>query len=106
MDENANLLSYPPNLLQIEPAQRMDIDTGNTSNDKGKRKMGEDVIMTDLQATFTKKPREMKNLLLKVKEYATPTITTKDGKVIDIEKTIREHYVDLSTTSEMKINKV
>ena len=30
MDRNANLLSYLPNLLQIEPAQRMDIDTGNT----------------------------------------------------------------------------
>ena len=66
----------------------MVIDTGNTSNDKGKRKMGEDVIMIDLQATSTKKPREMKNLLVKVKEYATPTITTQDGKVIDTEKTI------------------
>ena len=106
MDKIANLLSYPPNLLQIEPTQRMDIDTGNTSKDKGKRKMDEDLIMTDSQATPTKKPREMKNLLVKVKEYATPTITTEDGKVIDTEKTIKEHYVDLSTVSKMKRNKI
>ena len=79
-------------MLQIEPTQRMDIDIGNTSIDKGKRKVGEDVIMTELQATSTKKPREMKNILVKVKECATPTITTEDGKVIDTEKTIREHY--------------
>lgn len=48
----------------------------------------------------------MKNILVKVKGYATPTITTKEGKVIDTEKTIKEHYVDLSTASEMKRNKV
>lgn len=47
MDKNANLLSYPPNMLEIELAQRMDIDTGNTLKDKGKRKMDEDLIMTD-----------------------------------------------------------
>ena len=68
--------------------------------------MDEDLIMTDSHATPTKNPREMKNILVKVKEYATPTITTKEGKVIDTEKTIREHYVDLSTTSEMKRNKI
>jgi hypothetical protein len=67
MDKTANLLSYPPNLLQIEPTQNMDIDIGNTSKDKGKRKQDEDLIMTDSQATPTKKPREMKNLLVKVK---------------------------------------
>ena len=48
MEKNVNLLSYPSNLLQIEATQTMDIDTGNTLIDKGKRKMGEDVIMTDL----------------------------------------------------------
>ena len=53
--------------------------------------MGEDVIMTDLQTTSSKKPREMKNLLIKVKEYDTSTITTEGGKVVDTEKTIREH---------------
>lgn len=106
MDKNTNLLSCTSNLLQIEPTQTMDIDTGNTLIDKGKRKMGEDVIMTDLQTTSSKKPREMKNLLVKVKEYATPTITTEDGKVIDTEKTIREHYVDLAAASKIKINQV
>ena len=84
----------------------MDIDTGNTLIDKGKRKMGEDVIMTDLQTTSSKKSREMKNLLVKVKEYATPTITTEDGKVIDTEKTIREHYADLAAASKIKRNQV
>ena len=48
----------------------------------------------------------MKNLLVKVKEYDTPTITTEGGKVIDTEKTIREHYVDLAATSEIKRNQV
>lgn len=84
----------------------MDIDIGNTSIDKGKRKMGEDVIMIDLQAASTMKPREMKNILVQVKEYATPTITTEDGKVTETEKTISEHYVDLSIASKMKRNKV
>ena len=84
----------------------MDIDIGNTLIDKGKRKMGEDVIITDLQTISTKKTREMKNLLGKVKEYATPTITTKDGKVIDTEKTIREHYANLAAASEVKRNQV
>ena len=48
MDKNENLLSYTSNLLQIEPTQTMDIDTWNTLIDNGKRKIGEDVIMTNL----------------------------------------------------------
>ena len=106
MDKTANLVSYPTNLLQLEPAQNMDINKGNTSRDKGKRKVDEDLIMVDSQATPTKNPREMKNLLVKVVEYATPTITTVEGKVVDIEKTIRDHYADLSAASEMKRNKI
>ena len=47
MDKTTNLLSYHPNLLQIEPTQNMDSDTRNTSKDKGKRKIDEDLIMTD-----------------------------------------------------------
>ena len=76
MDKTAILFSYPPNLLQLEPAQNKDIDIGNTSKDKGKRKLDEDLIMTNSQATPTKNPREMKDLLVKIVEYATPTITT------------------------------
>ena len=74
--------------------------------DKGKRKMGEYVIMTDLQTTSSKEPRELKNLLVKVKEYDTPTITIEGGKVIDTKKTIREHYADLAAASEIKRNQV
>ena len=48
----------------------------------------------------------MKDLLVKVVEYATPTITTEEGKVVDKEKTIRDHYVDLSAALEMKRNKI
>ena len=48
----------------------------------------------------------MKNLLVKAKEYVTPTITTEDGKVVDTEKTIREHYDDLAAASEIKRNQV
>ena len=48
----------------------------------------------------------MKNLLVKVKEYVTLTITTEDGKVIDTKKTIREHYADLVAASEIKRNQV
>ena len=84
----------------------MDINTGNTSRDKGKRKLDEDLMMIDSQATPTKNPREMKDILVKVVEYVTPTITTKQGKVIDTEKTIRDHYANLSTALEMKIYKI
>ena len=106
MDKTANLLSYPPNLLQLEPTQNMDIDTRNTSRDKGKRKLDEDLISIDSQDTPTKKSREMKDLLVKVVEYATPTITTKKGKVVDTEKAIRDHYTNLSAVSEMNKNKI
>lgn len=64
MEKTANLLSYPPNLLQLEPTQNMDINIRNTSRDKGKRKVDEDLMMVDSQATPTKKPREMKDLLV------------------------------------------
>lgn len=77
MEKTANFHSYPPNLLQLEPAQNMDINTGNTSRDKGKRKVDEYLMMVDSQATPTKMPREMKDILVKVVEYTTPTITTK-----------------------------
>lgn len=68
----------------------MDINIGNTSRDKGKRKVDEDLMMRDSRATPTKKPREMKDLLVKLVEYATPTITTEEGKAIDIEKIIKD----------------
>ena len=106
MEKTTNLFSYPPNLLQIEPTQNMDINIGNTSRDKGKREIDEDLMMVDSQDTPTKKPKEMKDLLVKVVEYATHTITTKEGKVVDTEKTIRDHYNDLTTASEMKRNKI
>ena len=106
MEKIANLFSYPPNLLQIKPAQNMDINIGNTSRDKGKRKIDKDFMMVDSQATPIKKPREMKDLLVKVVEYATPTLTTKEGKVVDTEKTIRDHYTNLSASSEIKRNQI
>ena len=48
----------------------------------------------------------MKDLLVKVVEYATPTITTEKGKVVDTEKAIRDHYTDLSAVSKMNRNKI
>ena len=102
MEQMENQLSFALGLLQIKQAQDMEILIVVPLGDKGKRKVGEELPLVNPQVTTSKKPKVVKEPFIQVVEYPTPTMETKKGKVINIEKAILEHYSYLNMQERKK----
>ena len=59
-------------------------------DDKGKRPM--EIIEGNASDRKAKKPKLVKDPFLQVVEYPTPNMIVNEGKIVDTEKSIVEHY--------------
>ena len=65
-----------------------------TIDDKGNRTM--EMIESNASDRKAKNPKLVKETFLQVVEYPTPNMTVDEGKTIDTEKSIVEHYIYLN----------
>lgn len=62
---------------------------------KGKRKVGQDPMITSTTSPSTKKLKLFRDLFLQIVHYPTPTTETTIGEEVDTKKTLIEHYGSL-----------
>ena len=91
----ANKLTFLTNEEKLNEPQSMDITLLVLADDKGKRKVGQEIGLVSTSNPTTKKLKIVKDPFLQVVEYPTPTMELEEGKEIDTEKTILEHYSSL-----------
>ena len=91
----ANKLTLPSDQERQNELMNL-VTTPSVPNDaKGKRKIGQDVVITGTTIPSAKKPNLLKDVFLQVVEYPTPTMETTRGEEVDTEKTLLEHYGSL-----------
>ena len=91
----ANKLTFLYDQEKLNEPKNMDITPLVLADDKGKRKIGQQILTINTSIPTSKKPKIVKDPFLQVVEYPTPTMELAKGKEIGTEKTILEHYSSL-----------
>ena len=106
MEQMENKLTLP-----LDPNKRNEMmDLATTSNvqtdPKGKRKIGQDPMITTTKIPPVKKLKLFKDPFLQIVDYPIPTMEITKGEEVDIEKTLIEHYgsLKLQASQEREIN--
>ena len=95
MVQMANKLTLPSN--QERQNEMMNLVTTSTvqTDAKGKRKVGQDPMITSTTSPSAKNLKLFKDPFLEIVDYPTPTMETTRGEQVDTEKTLLEHYGSL-----------
>ena len=95
IEQMANKLTLPSD--QEKKNQLMNLATTSTiqTDPKGKRKVGQDPMIASTSSPLATNLKLFKDPFLQIVDYPTPTMETKIGEEVDIEKTLIEHYGSL-----------
>ena len=91
----ANKLTLPSDQERQNELMNLVTTPSVTTDSKGKRKIGQDVVITSTTSRSVKNPKLFKDAFLMVVEYSTRTMETTRGEEVDTEKTLLEHYGSL-----------
>ena len=90
MEKMANKLTLSSEDEESNDVEEMDTTAMFTIDDKGKRPMK--ITESNVVDKKDKNPRLVKEPFLQVVEYPTPNMIVDEGKTVDIEKYLVEHY--------------
>ena len=91
MEQMTNKLTLPSD--QEKQNKLMDLATTSSvpTDSKGKRKVGQDPMITSTNSPSTKNLKLFKDPFLQIVDYPTPTMEIDREQEVDIEKTLLDH---------------
>ena len=101
----ANKLTLPSDQERHNELMNLVTTSSVPTDAKGKRKVGQDPIVTITTSPSTKRIKLFKDPFLQIMDYPTPTMETTRGEEVDTEKTLLEHYgyLNLQASQEREI---
>ena len=95
MEQMANKLTLPSDQERHNELMNLATTSSVPTDAKGKRKVGQDPMISSTTSPSTKKLKLLKDPFLKIVDYPTPTMETTRCHEVDTEKTLLEHYGSL-----------